>query len=110
MSAVTGTPDSKLFMDKSGKDVLDRLAGVSAAPRDVRLGVGEGYFRLSKLSGFTGGGSLGKREEGKILREHALTLLGQLHRDHPERDDISLSLGRIFAAASGASMYGDGND
>src|SRR3546814_3990423 len=61
----------------------------------------EGYFRLSKLIGFTGGGSLGKREEGKILREHALTLLGQLHRDHPERDDISLSLGRILAAAAG---------
>src|SRR3546814_9639788 len=38
-----------------------------------------------------------------------ISLLGQLHRDHPERDDISLALGRIVAAAAGESLYGDGN-
>ncbi|APW72970.1 MAG: hypothetical protein ABS88_02110 [Sphingopyxis sp. SCN 67-31] len=109
IDAVPGTTDAKLLLADSGKTYLDKLAADRDAPIDVRLEVGEGYFRLSKLIGFTGGGSLGKREEGKRLRQHALNLLGQLHRDYPRRDDISLSLGHLLATAAGESLYGDGD-
>src|SRR3546814_4109116 len=64
IDAVPGTTDAKLLLANSGKTYLDKLAADDAAPIDVRLEVGEGYFRLSKLIGFTGGGSLGTREEG----------------------------------------------
>lgn len=109
VSKAPGSIDARLLLARTAQNYLDSLAADASAPFDVRLEAGEGYFRLARVVGFTGGGSLGKREDGKKLFEKSLAILEGLRREAPDRADVRLALGHELAVMAGESLYGDGD-
>jgi serine/threonine-protein kinase len=109
VAKVQGSVDARLKLAQTAQTYLDRLAADPDAPLDVRLEAGEGYFRLGRVVGSTGGGSLGRREEGKVLLGRSQKILEALHAEHPERDDVKLALGHLLAMMAGESLYADGD-
>ena len=109
VAKVQGSVDARLKLAQTAQTYLDRLAADANAPLDVRLEAGEGYFRLGRVVGSTGGGSLGRREEGKALLSRSQRILEQLHAEHPERADVNLALGHLLSMMAGESLYADGD-
>jgi serine/threonine-protein kinase len=109
VSKVPGSIDARLLLARTAQTYLDSLAVDRRAPFDVRLEAGEGYFRLGRVLGFTGGGSLGRREEGKALFEKSLAILEALHRERPDHPGVRLALGEELGVLAGESLYGDGD-
>ncbi len=108
IAKVQGSVDARLKLAQTAQAYLDRLAADPNAPVDVRLEAGEGYFRLGRVMGSTGGASLGRREEGKVLLARSQVILEKLHAEYPDRADVSLALGHQLATLSGESLYSDG--
>lgn len=106
---VPGSIDARLVLARTAQTYLDRLAADPDAPVDVRLEAGEGYFRLGQVVGFTSGGSLGRREEGKALFAKSQAILEELHRRYPERADVRLALGHQLSVLAGENLYSDGD-
>ncbi|MBX3483439.1 serine/threonine-protein kinase [Phenylobacterium sp.] len=109
VAKVQGSVDARLKLAQTAQTYLDRLAADPHAPFDVRLEAGEGYFRLGRVMGSTGGGSLGRREEGKALYGRAEAILERLHAERPARADVSLALGHLLSFLAGESLYADGD-
>ncbi|WP_337187607.1 serine/threonine-protein kinase [Phenylobacterium sp.] len=109
VAKVQGSVDARLKLAQTAQTYLDRLAADPHAPFDVRLEAGEGYFRLGRVMGSTGGGSLGRREEGKALYGRAEAILERLHAEQPARADVSLALGHLLSFLAGESLYADGD-
>ena len=109
IAKVQGSIEARRKLAQTAQTYLDRLAADPNAPVDVRLEAGEGYFRLGRVMGWTGGASLGRREEGKVLLARSLAILEKLHAEYPDRADVSLALGHQLATMSGESLYSDGD-
>ncbi|ODT86420.1 serine/threonine-protein kinase [Phenylobacterium sp. SCN 70-31] len=109
VAKVQGSVDARLKLAQTAQTYLDRLAADPHAPFDVRLEAGEGYFRLGRVMGSTGGGSLGRREESKALYGRAEAILERLHAEQPARADVSLALGHLLSFLAGESLYADGD-
>ena len=106
---VPGSVDARLLLARTAQTYLDSLAADPHAPSDVRLEAGEGYFRLGRVVGFTGGSSLGRREEGRVLFAKSLGILEGLHAEAPGRADVRLALGSALSVLAGESLYSDGD-
>lgn len=108
VAEVPGSTKARFVLATTAQRYLDALAADRDAPADVRLDVGEGYARLARVVGFTGGGSLGKREEGKKLFERARAGLERLHAEQPGRTDVRIALAHLLATSAGEKLYSDG--
>lgn len=109
VSAVPGSTEARFLLARTAQRYLDSLAADQDAPADIRLDVGEGYFRLARVVGFTGGGSLGRREDGARLFDRAHHVLAGLHAEQPGRADVRTALGHLLSVRSGERLYGDGD-
>jgi serine/threonine-protein kinase len=109
VSAVPGSTDARFLLASTAQRYIDALAADPAAPVDVRLDVGEGYFRLARVVGYTGGGSLGRREDGKLLFDRSQRVLTALHAEAPDRADVSLALAHLLAVRAGERLYAEGD-
>lgn len=109
VAKVQGSVGARLLLAQTAQKYLDSLAADPNAPFDVRLEAGEGYFRLGRVVGFTGGGSLGRREEGKVLFGKSQAILEDLLAERPDRTDVRLALGHELAVLAGESLYGEGD-
>lgn len=109
VAKVQGSVDARLKLAQTAQTYLDRLAADPGAPFDVRLEAGEGYFRLGRVMGSTGGGSLGRREESKALYGRAEKILEALHAERPGDAEATLALGHLLSFLAGESIYADGD-
>jgi serine/threonine-protein kinase len=109
INRVPGSAKARLLLAETAQAYLDRLAADPGAPVDVRVEAGEGYFRLGRVIGFSGGGSLGRREDGKHLLNKSEQILEDLLKAHPEREDVKLALGSLLAVMAGESLYAEGD-
>lgn len=109
VAKVQGSVSARLLLAQTAQRYLDSLADDPDAPFDLRLEAGEGYFRLGRVVGFTGGGTLGRREEGKALFEKSQKILETLLAERPDHPDVRLALGHELSVLAGESLYGDGD-
>jgi serine/threonine-protein kinase len=109
VAKVQGSVDARVKLAQTAQTYLDRLAADPDAPFDVRLEAGEGYFRLGRVMASTGGGSLGRREEGKALYARAETILERLHAERPGHPETTVALGHLLSFLAGESLYADGD-
>ncbi len=109
VGAVPGSTQARFVLARTAQQYLDSLAADRNAPADIRLEVGEGYFRLARVVGFTGGGSLGRREDGARLFDRAQRILTEVHQAAPERADARIALGHLLSVRSGERLYGGGD-
>ncbi|MDZ4373252.1 MAG: serine/threonine-protein kinase, partial [Phenylobacterium sp.] len=109
VAKVQGSVDARLKLAQTAQTYLDRLAADPHAPFNVRLEAGEGYFRLGRVVGSTGGGSLGRREEGKALLARGQAILERLHAEQPANGEVNLALGHLLSFLAGESLYADGD-
>ncbi len=107
VSAIPGSTDARFLLARTAQHYLDALASDPAAPADLRLEVGEGYFRLARVVGSTGGQSLGKREDAKPLYDRAHRFLTEVHAAAPDRADARIALAHLLAVRAGERLYGE---
>ncbi len=109
VSRVPRSTEARLLLAESAQRYLETLAA-DGASADVRLDAGLGYFRLAQVvGGRTGGGTVGRIEDGKTYFQRAREILESLHQDHPRRQDITSALARVQTVMADSSLFTDGD-
>ena len=109
LAEVPGSTRARALLARSSITYLERLASSPGAPRDVRLEVGEGWLRLSQVTGGSSGESLGLAEDASGFAGRALKVLEALHREQPDDDVARVALGRALAILALDSLYSQGD-
>lgn len=109
VSQVPGSTNARILLAETSQEYLDSLAETKAGNPDILLDAAMGYFRLARVTGSSTGATLGKVREGRALYDKARSLLQELHNQHPERQDIAGSLGRVVSIVAGEKLYVDGD-
>lgn len=110
--ALAEVPDStraRELLARSSIAYLENLARSPDAPRDVRLEVGEGWLRLSQITGGSSGETLGLPESADDFGIRALETLETLHEEDPGDDAARVALGRALAILALDSLYSQGD-
>ncbi|WP_147366933.1 serine/threonine-protein kinase [Aurantiacibacter zhengii] len=109
LAEVPGSISARALLARSSINYLESLASSPGAPRDVRLEVGEGWLRVSQVTGGSSGGSLGLAEDASEFADRALTVLEALHSEQPDDDVARVALGRALAILALDSLYSEGD-
>ncbi|MGD1955366.1 MAG: protein kinase [Sphingomonadales bacterium] len=105
INAIPNTVEARQLVARKSIDYLNSLAITPDAPPDLRQEVGEGWLRLSQVTGGSSGDHIGLPEDASTFGARALDILEDLHADYPENEDIQYALGRASAILALDSLY-----
>lgn len=109
INAIPNTVEARQMIARSSISYLNALALTPDAPPDLRREVGEGWLRLSRVTGGAGGDHIGQPEEAITFGERALTILEDLYQDYPNDPDAQLALGNALGLLAFDSLYMHGD-
>lgn len=109
IDAIPNTVEARQMIARSSITYLNALALTPDAPADLRREVGEGWLRLSQVTGGAGGDHIGQPEQATTFGERALSILEGLYQDYPNNPDAQLALGNALGLLAFDSLYMHGD-
>lgn len=109
VDAIPNTVEARQLVARSSIEYLNSLAITPDAPPDLRREVGEGWLRLSQVTGGSSGDNIGLPEDALTFGARALDILEALHRDVPNDLEAQVALGRAYSILGLDSLYAYGD-
>lgn len=109
MDAIPNTVAARQLVARNSITYLNNLAITTDAPADLRREAGEGWLRLSQVTGGSSGDNIGLPEGALSFGNRALEVLEALYDDYPDDAQTRLALGDALGTLALDSLYIDGD-
>ncbi|MEL7189054.1 MAG: serine/threonine-protein kinase [Pseudomonadota bacterium] len=88
---------------------LDALGAGDGVPSDVRRDIGNGWLRMSEITGGASGNHIGDPEQAKLYAQRSLETLDELYKQQPNDPDTKFAYGRALTQLAFQSLYMHGD-
>ncbi|MEL7198848.1 MAG: serine/threonine-protein kinase [Pseudomonadota bacterium] len=88
---------------------LDALGNAQNVPPDVARDIGNGWLRMSQISGGASGNHVGDPEQAKVYAERSLEALKKVFNRQPDDPETRFAYGKALAVLAFQSLYQHGD-